>query len=61
MTMPTFFPPAIPLAAAGGEGLDYLEIARNSGATGIAVLLLLLAASAVSWAIIVPGTSSSRR
>ncbi len=61
MTMPTFFPPAIPLAAAGGEGLDYLEIARNSGATGIAVLLLLLTASAVSWAIIVKKWLQIRR
>lgn len=52
MTILAFSPPAIPLAAAGGEGLDYLEIARNSGPLGIAVLLLLLGASAVSWAII---------
>jgi biopolymer transport protein TolQ len=52
MTILAFFPPAIPLAAAGGEGLDYLEIARNSGPIGIAVLLLLLGASAFSWAII---------
>ncbi len=42
----------LPLAAAG-EGLDYLEIARNSGPVGITVLLLLLAASTVCWAIIV--------
>src|SRR5512145_511709 len=52
MTISAVFPPAIPLAAAGGEGLDYLEIARNSGPLGIAVLLLLLGASAVCWAII---------
>ncbi len=38
--------------AAPTEGLDYLEIARNSGPVGMAVLSLLLAASAVSWAII---------
>ena len=38
--------------AAAGEGLDYIEIARNSGPVGIAVLGLLAAASAVSWAII---------
>ena len=38
--------------AAGGDGLDYLEIARNSGPVGMAVLGLLVAASAVSWAII---------
>ncbi len=43
----------LPLAAAApGEGLDYLEIARNSGPVGIAVLALLLAASTVCWAII---------
>jgi len=41
-----------PLAAAA-EGLDYLEIARNSGPIGIAVLVLLLGASVVCWAIIV--------
>jgi biopolymer transport protein TolQ len=52
MTIPAVLAPAIPLAAAGGEGLDYLEIARNSGPIGIAVLLLLLGASAVCWAII---------
>jgi biopolymer transport protein TolQ len=51
MNLPAVVLPAVPLAAAG-EGLDYLEIARNSGAIGIAVLLLLLGASAVSWAII---------
>jgi biopolymer transport protein TolQ len=44
---------ASPLLAAAGEGLDYLEIARNSGPIGIGVLMLLLGASAVSWAIIV--------
>ena len=42
----------LPLAAAG-EGLDYLEIARNSGPVGITVLVLLLGASTVCWAIIV--------
>ena len=51
MTTPTLALP-LPLAAAG-EGLDYLEIARNSGPVGIAVLGLLLAASTVCWAIIV--------
>jgi biopolymer transport protein TolQ len=40
------------LAAPAGEGLDYLEIARNSGPVGIGVILLLLGASAISWAII---------
>ena len=44
-------PPGLPLAAAG-EGLDYLEIVRNSGPVGMSVLLLLLGASAVCWAII---------
>jgi biopolymer transport protein TolQ len=52
MTIPAVLLPAVPLAAAGGEGLDYLDIARNSGPVGIAVLLLLLGASAVCWAII---------
>ncbi len=52
MNFPAVLPPALPLAAAGGEGLDYLEVARHSGPVGIAVLLLLLAASIVCWAII---------
>src|SRR5512142_55104 len=43
---------AVPLAQAGGDGLDYIAITRNSGPVGIGVLLLLLGASAVSWAII---------
>jgi biopolymer transport protein TolQ len=55
MTLPAVLqavlPAALPLASAG-EGLDYLAIARNSGPVGISVLLLLLGASAVSWAII---------
>jgi biopolymer transport protein TolQ len=54
MTLPDLPPSLAPgpaLAAAGG-GLDYLEIARSSGAIGVSVLLLLLVASAVSWAII---------
>ena len=45
-------PTALPLAAAGGEGLDYMEIVQHSGPVGMSVLLLLLAASAVCWAII---------
>src|SRR5512139_1694372 len=53
-------PPGFPLAAAG-EGLDYLEIVRNSGPVGMAVLLLLLGASAVSWAIIVKKWLQIRR
>jgi biopolymer transport protein TolQ len=52
MTIPIPPSAALPLAAAG-EGLDYLEIVKHSGAVGLGVLLLLLAASAVSWAIIV--------
>ena len=51
MTPPSLLLQQLPLAAAG-EGLDYLDIARNSGPIGIGVLLLLLGASAVSWAII---------
>ncbi|HET6412157.1 MAG TPA: MotA/TolQ/ExbB proton channel family protein [Anaeromyxobacter sp.] len=43
---------AVPMAAIG-EGLNYLEIARNSGTVGISVLGILLLASAVCWAIIV--------
>jgi len=43
---------AVPMAAIG-EGLNYLEIARNSGTVGISVLGILLFASAVCWAIIV--------
>jgi biopolymer transport protein TolQ len=43
---------ALPLAAPAGEGLNYVEIAKNSGAVGLAVLGILLAASAVCWAII---------
>ena len=50
-----------PLAAASGDGLDYLEIAKNSGPIGIGVLLLLLGASAVSWAIIVKKWLQIRR
>ncbi len=52
MTMPHTALLPLPLAAAG-DGLDYLEIARNSGPVGIAVLVLLLGASTVCWAIIV--------
>jgi biopolymer transport protein TolQ len=60
MTIPAALPPAIPLAVAG-EGLDYLAIARSSGPVGIAVLVLLLGASAVSWAIIVKKWLQVRR
>jgi biopolymer transport protein TolQ len=44
-------PHALPLAA--DSGLNYLEIAKNSGAVGLGVLGLLLLASAICWAIIV--------
>lgn len=50
-----------PAAAAAGDGLDYFEIARASGPVGIGVLLLLLGASAVSWAIIVKKWLQIRR
>jgi biopolymer transport protein TolQ len=60
MTLAAALTPAIPLAAAG-EGLDYLAIARNSGPIGMAVLALLLGASAVSWAIIVKKWLQIRR
>ncbi|HYD52532.1 MAG TPA: MotA/TolQ/ExbB proton channel family protein [Gemmatimonadaceae bacterium] len=45
-------PRTLPLAAAT-DGLNYLEIAKASGAVGLSVLFLLLGASAVCWAIIV--------
>ncbi len=44
-------PHTLPLAA--DSGLNYLEIAKNSGAVGLSVLGLLLLASAICWAIIV--------
>ncbi len=53
MIMPLCAALSLPLAAAAGEGLDYLEIARNSGAAGMAVLALLLGASVVCWSIII--------
>jgi biopolymer transport protein TolQ len=60
MTFPYLPLQQLPLAVAG-EGLDYLEIAKNSGPVGISVLLLLLSASAVSWAIIVKKWLQIRR
>ncbi len=51
----------LPLAAAGEGGLDYLEIATNSGPIGMGVLALLLGASAVSWAIIIKKWLQIRR
>jgi biopolymer transport protein TolQ len=70
MILPAVLTSAVPLAAAAtsaaaaaaaGDGLDYLAIARNSGPVGIAVLGLLLGASAVSWAIIVKKYLQIRR
>jgi biopolymer transport protein TolQ len=51
----------VALAAADGGGLDYFEIARNSGPVGMAVLALLIGASATSWAIIVKKYLQLRR
>lgn len=48
-------------SAPAGDGINYLEIATNSGPIGIGVLLLLLGASAVSWAIIVKKWIQVRR
>ncbi len=56
--MTLIVPQALPLAA---DGLNYLEIARNSGPVGLAVLFILLAASAVCWAIIVRKWAQIRR
>ncbi len=50
-----------PLAAAGSDGIDYLQIITSSGPVGQGVLLLLAGASAVSWAIIVNKTLQLRR
>jgi biopolymer transport protein TolQ len=50
IAMTIIVPQATPLAAS--DGLNYLEIARNSGPVGLAVLFILLVASAVCWAII---------
>ncbi|HSN92161.1 MAG TPA: protein TolQ [Anaeromyxobacteraceae bacterium] len=63
MTLPELLPlpPAGPVLASAGGGLDYLEIARHSGVVGMSVLLLLLGASAVSWAIIVKKWRQIRR
>ena len=53
-------PRTLPLAAAT-DGLNYLEIAKASGAVGLTVLFLLLGASAVCWAIIVRKWMQIRR
>ncbi len=50
---------SLPLAA--DTGLNYLEIARNSGAVGLGVLGLLLLSSAICWAIIVRKSLQIRR
>jgi biopolymer transport protein TolQ len=45
-------PFALPLAAAAGGGLDYMEIVAHAGPVVLGVLALLILASVVSWAII---------
>ncbi|HEX7487289.1 MAG TPA: protein TolQ [Anaeromyxobacteraceae bacterium] len=52
--MPLLPAPSIPLplAAAAGGGLDYLEIVSHAGPVVLGVLVLLILASVVSWAII---------
>jgi biopolymer transport protein TolQ len=44
--------PAVPLAAARAGELDYLEIVTHAGPVVMGVLLLLILASVMSWAII---------
>jgi biopolymer transport protein TolQ len=53
MTLVPSLAATLALGLPPAEGLDYLEIARNSGPVGIGVIVLLLGASAISWAIIV--------
>jgi biopolymer transport protein TolQ len=60
VALPSFRSLGFPLAAAG-EGLDYVEIVRNSGLVGMITLGLLVAASAVSWAIIAKKWMQIRR
>ena len=52
--MPLLPTPSLPfpLAAAAGGGLDYLEIVSHAGPVVLGVLVLLILASVVSWAII---------
>ena len=52
--MPLLPAPSIPLplAAAAGGGLDYFEIVSHAGPVVLGVLVLLILASVVSWAII---------
>ncbi len=50
---PTFtFTFTLPIAAAVGGGLDYMEIMAHAGPVVLGVLALLILASVVSWAII---------
>jgi biopolymer transport protein TolQ len=58
---PTTLASALPLAAAGADGIDYLQIITSAGPVGQGVLLLLAGASAVSWAIIVKKVLQVRR
>jgi biopolymer transport protein TolQ len=57
--MNLIIPQALPLAVS--DGLNYVEIARSSGPVGLTVLFILLAASAVCWAIIVRKWMQIRR
>jgi biopolymer transport protein TolQ len=50
-----------PAAPRGGDSIDYLEIVTHSGPVVSAVLALLLAASVVSWAIILKKYLQVRR
>jgi len=52
---------ALPLAAASGEGIDYLQVVLRAGVVGQGVLSLLAVASAVSWAIIAKKAVQLRR
>jgi len=51
----------LPLAAAAGEGIDYLQVVLRAGVVGQSVLSLLAVASAVSWAIIAKKAVQLRR
>jgi biopolymer transport protein TolQ len=58
LPLPAF---GLPLAAGGGEGIDYLQVILRADAVGKGVLLLLALASAVSWAIIAKKALQLRR
>jgi biopolymer transport protein TolQ len=58
---PTTLATTVPLAAAAGGDIDYLQIISSAGLVGQGVLLLLAGASAVSWAIIINKTLQIRR